>query len=80
MKLSKKANELCLQAIQEDLSFDNREYINSMKRYINKYTKYREKIIINYINDLKEINLNCTVLLKLIFFLVAPRALSVVVE
>ena len=50
----KKANELYLQAIQKDLSFDNREYVNSMNRYINKYTKYREKIIKNYIDDLKE--------------------------
>ena len=48
------ANELYLQAIQKDLSFDNREYINSMNRYINSYTKYREKIIKNYIDDLKE--------------------------
>jgi hypothetical protein len=53
-EIFKKANELCLQAIQKDLSFDNREYINSMNRYINKYTKYREKIIKNYIDDLKE--------------------------
>ena len=48
------ANELYLQAIQKDLSFDNLEYINSMNRYINSYSKYREKIIKNYIDDLKE--------------------------
>ncbi len=48
------ANELYLQAIQKDLSFDNKEYINSMNRYINKYTKYRERMIKNYIDDLKE--------------------------
>jgi hypothetical protein len=48
------ANELYLQAIQKDLSFDNKEYINSMNRYINKYTKHREKMIKNYIDDLKE--------------------------
>ena len=48
------ANDLYLQAIQKDLSFDNKEYINSMNRYINKYSKYREKMINNYIDDLKE--------------------------
>jgi hypothetical protein len=48
------ANELYLQAIQKDLSFDNKEYINSMNRYMNKYTKYRERMIKNYIDDLKE--------------------------
>ena len=48
------ANELYLEAIQKDLSFDNREYINSMNRYINKYNYFREKIIKNYIDDLKE--------------------------
>jgi len=48
------ANELYLQAIQKDLSFDNIEYLNSMNKYINKYSKFREKIIKNYIEDLKE--------------------------
>jgi hypothetical protein len=52
------ANELYLQAIQKDLSFDNREYIESMNRYINSYSKYREKIIKNYIEDLKEMIIN----------------------
>lgn len=47
------ANELYLQAIQKNLSFDNREYIESMNRYINLYSKYREKIIKNYIEDLR---------------------------
>ncbi len=53
-EIIKKANELYLQAIQKDLSFDNREYIESMNRYINSYTKYREKILKNHIDDLKE--------------------------
>ncbi len=50
-EIIKEANELYLQAIQKDLSFDNREYIESMTEYINSYTKYREKIINNYIDD-----------------------------
>jgi hypothetical protein len=48
------ANELYQIAIEKDLSFDNKEYINSMNKYINTYSKFREKIIKNYIDDLKE--------------------------
>jgi hypothetical protein len=53
-QLIKEANALYKIAIENDLSFDNKEYLNSMNKYINKYSKFREKLIKNYIEDLKE--------------------------
>jgi hypothetical protein len=52
------ANKLYLIAIKKNLSFDNLEYINSINRYINKYSKFREKIIKNYIEDLRAMIIN----------------------
>jgi hypothetical protein len=48
------ANELYLKVIQKDLSFDDLRYIQSTNRYINNYTKYRKKLINDYIDDLRK--------------------------
>jgi hypothetical protein len=52
-EIIQKANELYSQVIRKDISNADLEYIDSMNRYINNYTKYREKIIKNYIDDLQ---------------------------
>ena len=68
------ANELYLQAIQKDLSFDNREYLNSMNKYINTYKNFREIKIRQYIADLKYIcegQMNQEILYKIGFCIFA---------
>jgi hypothetical protein len=51
----KEANELYLEVIQKDISDDDKEYIESMNQYINSYSRYREKIIKNYLDDLRKL-------------------------
>jgi hypothetical protein len=52
-EIIKEANELYSQVIRQDLTDTDKEYIDSMNRYINNHTRYREKIIKNYIDDLR---------------------------
>ena len=55
-ELIKEANDLYKLAIEKELSYDNRLYLISMNKYINKYENFREKMIKTYIEDLKNIN------------------------
>lgn len=55
-ELIKEANDLYKLAIEKELSNDNRLYLISMNKYINKYQRFREKLIKTYIEDLKNIN------------------------
>jgi hypothetical protein len=48
------ANELYLKVIKKDISDEDMGYLDSMNKYINNYTKYRKKLIKDYINDLKK--------------------------
>jgi hypothetical protein len=56
--LIKKANELYLEVIKKDITDDDKKYFDCMNKYINNYTKYRKKLINDYINDLNKM-LNC---------------------
>jgi len=53
--LIKEANKLYLEVIKKEITDDDMGYLDSMNRYINNYTKYRKKLIKDYINDLKKI-------------------------
>jgi len=54
--LIKEANELYLEVIKkESITDEDKEYLDCMNKYINNYTKYRKKLIYEYINDLKKI-------------------------
>lgn len=55
-ELIKEANDLYKLAIEKELSNDDKEYLISMNKYINKYENFREKMIKTYIEDLKNIN------------------------
>ncbi len=57
-ELIKEANDLYKLAIEKELSNDNRLYLISMNKYINKYQKFREKLIKTYIEDLNELLIN----------------------
>lgn len=53
-ELIKEANYLYEIAIKKELNNDYKEYLISMNKYINKYENFREKLIIRYIEDLRE--------------------------
>jgi hypothetical protein len=57
-ELIKEANDLYKLAIEKELSYDNRLYLISMNKYINKYENFREKMIKTYIEDLNELLIN----------------------
>lgn len=57
-ELIKEANDLYKLAIEKEMSNDNRLYLISMNKYINKYQKFREKLIKTYIKDLNELLIN----------------------
>lgn len=57
-ELIKEANDLYKLAIEKEMSNDNRLYLISMNKYINKYQKFREKLIKTYIEDLNELLIN----------------------
>lgn len=54
-ELIKEANDLYKLAIEKELSNDNRLYLISMNKYINKYQNFRKKMIKTYIEDLNEL-------------------------
>jgi hypothetical protein len=54
-ELIKEANDLYKLAMEKELSYDNRLYLISMNKYINKYENFREKMIKTYIEDLNGI-------------------------
>lgn len=54
-ELIKEANDLYKLAIEKELSNDNRLYLISMNKYINKYQNFREKLIKTYIEDLNQL-------------------------
>ena len=51
--LIKEANELYETAWKKEMSNDDRLYLISMNKYINKYQTFRERMIKEYIDDLK---------------------------
>jgi len=57
-ELIKEANELYKTAWKKEMSNDDRQYLISMNKYINKYQKFREKLIKTYIEDLNELLIN----------------------
>ena len=57
-ELIKEANDLYKLAMEKELSYDNRLYLISMNKYINKYENFREKMIKTYIEDLNELLIN----------------------
>jgi len=59
--LIKEANELYLEVIKKDITDEDKEYLDSMNRYINNYTKYRKKLINDYIDDLTRIIYTCDI-------------------
>lgn len=54
-ELIQEANILYELAIKKEMSNEDREYLISMNKYINKYQRFREKIIKTYIKDLKKL-------------------------
>jgi hypothetical protein len=53
-ELINEANILYNEAKQKKIYIDDLYYIQSMNHYINKYEKFKEKQIRQYITDLKE--------------------------
>jgi len=53
-ELINEANILYNEAKQKKINIDDLYYIQSMNHYINKYEKFKEKQIRQYITDLKE--------------------------
>jgi hypothetical protein len=51
--LIKEANELYETAWKKEMSNDDRQYLISTNKYINEYQTFREKMIKEYIDDLK---------------------------
>jgi len=51
----KEANELYLKVILLDLNENDKEYIESMNIFINSNTKYRAKLINNYLDLLRKL-------------------------
>jgi hypothetical protein len=53
--LIKEANDLYKKALKKEIENSYLAYFESMNKYINSYTAYREKLLKTYIKDLKEI-------------------------
>jgi hypothetical protein len=53
--LIKEANDLYKEALKKEIENSYLAYFESMNKYINSYTSYREKLLKTYIKDLKEI-------------------------
>jgi hypothetical protein len=53
--LIKEANDLYKEALKKEIENSYLAYFESMNKYINSYTAYREKLLKTYIKDLKEI-------------------------
>lgn len=56
-ELIKEANVLYELALKKEGNNDYKNYFMSMNTYINKYEKFREKLIKIYIEDLKTFNI-----------------------
>lgn len=56
-ELIKEANALYERALKKEGNNDYKNYFMSMNTYINKYEKFREKLIKIYIEDLKTFNI-----------------------
>ena len=57
-ELIKEANDLYKLVIEKEINNDYKNYFISMNTYINKYKKFREKLIKIYIEDLNELLIN----------------------
>ena len=57
-ELIKEANDLYKLVIEKEINNDYKNYFMSMNTYINKYKKFREKLIKIYIEDLNELLIN----------------------
>lgn len=57
-ELIKEANDLYKLVIEKEINNYYKNYFMSMNTYINKYKKFREKLIKTYIEDLNELLIN----------------------
>ena len=60
-ELIKEANDLYKLVIEKEINNHYKNYFMSMNTYINKYKKFREKLIKTYIEDLNELLLRQSV-------------------